>query len=217
MGSRLGHEATNRSPAGRRWLTTSDPWVVLAGIGLTALIVVSMCYIGGANPPTPAADQPGGNTTAGNSPELNTTLAERAITEAVNEERQSRGLEPTEHDDHLAGVARTHSRDMIDREYYAHESPDGETPFDRVADSSASCEAVGENIAATWWYRPFETANGEVDRHTSIEELARGSAEQWLSSPAHRENMLDPRWEQTGVGVAVTDDGEVLVTQNFCE
>lgn len=200
-----------------RAVTTSDLWTVLAGIVLGIVVLGGILYFGGAGPLAPlAGDQSAANPSDERAPELNTTLAEQQITEAVNDERTARGIEPVEHEDAIALVARNHSRDMIEREYYAHESPEGETAFERIEEGAASCGTVGENIAATWWYEPFETTDGERDRHTTVEELADGLAEQWLNSQSHRENMLDPRWERTGVGVAVTDDGEVLVTQNFC-
>lgn len=187
-------------------------WSVLAGIVLGIALLGGMFYAGGT---TPFADQPAANTTD-ETPELNTTVAALAVTEAVNRERAERGIAPVAYDEGIAVVARNHSQDMIERGYYAHESPDGETAFDRIEDGPSSCAAVGENIAATWWYEPFETTEGERDRHTTVEELADGLAEQWLNSRSHRENMLDPRWKRTGVGVAVTEEGEVLVTQNFC-
>jgi uncharacterized protein YkwD len=191
--------------------------MVLIGVGLGFALLGGALYVGGANPQAPpAGDQPAANTSDEAAPALNTTRAERAITETINRERASRGLEPVEQDDAIAAVARNHSRDMIERGYYAHESPDGKTPYDRIEAGQPSCHAVGENIAATWWQRPFETDDGERGRHTTVTELANGLAEQWLNSQSHRRNMLDSRWERTGVGVAVADDGEVLVTQNFC-
>lgn len=195
----------------------SDLWAVLAGAVIGVVLLAGVLYVGGANPISPG-EQPAENGSAQQSaPELNTTAAERAVMEAVNRERVARDLPPVDYDPALATVARNHSEDMVERDYYAHESPEGETAFDRVEAGPASCLVVGENIAATWWYEPFETTDGERERHTSIEELSDGLAEQWLNSPSHRENMLDPRWDRTGVGVAVTPEGEVLVTQNFCE
>jgi uncharacterized protein YkwD len=182
-------------------------------IAFTGLVVGGLFYLGGTDTPNSAA----GESDAAESEPLNRTAAERAIAAAINRERTARDLDPVAYRSGLAGVARNHSSDMIARDYYAHESPDGETPFDRVEDSAVSCSSVGENIAASWWQRVFESADGERTRHTTPEELADGLVEQWLDSPEHRENLLDPDWERTGVGVAVTAEGEVLVTQNFCE
>lgn len=190
-------------------------------IALTAAVVVTVVALGGilvAGGTNPFAAAAGDDqSSADDRKPLNTTAAERAIAAAVSDERTARGLGPVEYESRLAGVARSHSSDMIAREYYAHISPDGDAAFERVKSSSVSCSSVGENIAATWWQTTFETTSGEREFHMSAQELANGIVEQWLNSPEHRENMLDPDWERIGVGVAVTEEGEVLVTQNFCE
>jgi uncharacterized protein YkwD len=219
MDGRPGRDGTRagQSTASGRTVTASGLRAAFVGVVCGLVLLGGLLYVGGANPlSSPTGEQPAANSSDEATPELNTTLAERAITEAVNHERATRGLEPVEHDDAIAVVARNHSRDMVEREYYAHESPDGEAPFERIEAGPPSCGAVGENIAATWWQKPFESTDGERDRHTTVEELADGLTEQWLGSESHRENMLDRRWDRTGVGVAVTADGEVLVTQNFC-
>lgn len=212
-----GGRGGEQSGGGERPVTASDLWAVLVGVAFGLVLLGGLLYVGVGSPLDPSAGgQQAANTSERTVPGLNVSLAERAITGAINRERVTRGLTPVEHDGRIAVVARNHSLDMIERGYYAHESPDGETAFDRIEAGPATCAVVGENIAATWWYEPFETTDGERDRHTSVEELANGLVEQWLGSQSHRENMLDPRWERTGVGVAVTDEREVLVTQNFC-
>lgn len=199
----------------RRRRASSDIVAVVVAIAVTGLLVGGLFYIGGTE--TPGATAGDGQPNATDREPLNRTAAERAIAAAINRERTARDLDPVEYRPGLADVARNHSRDMIARDYYAHESPDGETPFGRVQSSSVSCSSVGENIAASWWQREFESTDGKRTLHTTPEELADGLVEQWLNSPEHRENMLRPDWERTGVGIAVTAEGEVLVTQNFCE
>lgn len=193
----------------------SDTVAVIVAIAFTGLLVGGLFYTGGIDTPNSTAGDD--QSEAVNPEPLNRTATERAIAAAINRERTARDLDPVEYESGLAGVARNHSSDMIARDYYAHESPEGDTPIDRVQQSSVSCSSVGENIAASWWQRAFESTDGERTQHTTPEELADGLVEQWLNSPDHRENMLNPDWERTGVGVAVTQDGEVLVTQNFCD
>ncbi|MXR52528.1 hypothetical protein GRX03_13035 [Halovenus sp. WSH3] len=209
----------NRRPRGSDRPSTeraaSDLWSVVVGAVLGVVLLVGLLYVGGASPL--GGDQSAANTTdQPAASDLNITAAERAVAAAINRERVNRGRPPVEYDEEIATVARNHSQDMVERSYYAHVSPEGDTAFDRIQNGPASCAVVGENIAATWWNKPFETTDGERERHTSIAELAAGLAEQWLNSQSHRKNMLDPRWERTGVGIAVTPEGEVLVTQNFC-
>lgn len=147
--------------------------------------------------------------------EFNETAVERHLFEAVNRERTDIGLSPVEYDRRLAGVARNHSEDMAAREYYAHETPAGLGPSDRVERDGLDCEAVGENIVGTWWQQPITTSDG-IEEHTTREQVVESVVEQWLDSLSHRNNMLDPRWESTGVGVTLTPEGELLVTQKFC-
>lgn len=191
----------------------ADYVVVVVALVLGVVLLGGVVAVGGDQPLLAAGNDQQG---AADREPLNTTAVERAVLAAVNRERTARGLETVEYDPRLAAVARTHSADMVSEGYYAHTGPGGDTAFDRVQSSSVSCSSVGENIAATWWQTSFETPGGERDSHTSVEQLADGLVEQWLSSPDHRRNMLSPYWEWTGVGVAVTAEGEVLVTQEFC-
>lgn len=190
----------------------ADYVAVAVALVLGVVLLASVLAVGG-NPLRPAED----DQSVEDRKPLNTTATERAVAAAVNRERTEHGLDLVGYDAGLAAVARNHSADMVARGYYAHESPDGDVAFDRVQSRSVACSSVGENIAATWWQRPFETLEGERDRHTTVEQLAEGLVEQWLNSSEHRANMLRADWERTGVGVAVTDKGEVLVTQTFCE
>jgi uncharacterized protein YkwD len=41
--------------------------------------------------------------------------------------------------------------------------------------------------------------------------------EGWLESPGHRENLLDAAVRETGVGIAVDDDGALYFTQLFLD
>ena len=51
--------------------------------------------------------------------------------ELVNEDRAEYGLEPLELTESLNEAAQNHAEDMIEREYYAHVSPEGEAVQDR--------------------------------------------------------------------------------------
>ena len=50
----------------------------------------------------------------------------------------------------------------------------------------------------------------------SLEELANLVVDGWMDSPGHRENILNSSYDVEGIGVAINDDEEVYVTQNFC-
>jgi len=38
----------------------------------------------------------------------------------------------------------------------------------------------------------------------------------WMDSPGHRKNILTPHWRNEGVGVFLSPDEKVFITQNFC-
>jgi len=88
-----------------------------------------------------------------------------ALIDRLNEERTDRGLDPLSTDEGLAAVAHGHSQDMLDREYYAHESPDGADHMDRIERGDADCEYAGENIAQTWYDTPFQD-DSDTSEHT---------------------------------------------------
>ncbi|NHN40236.1 CAP domain-containing protein [Halorubellus sp. JP-L1] len=151
---------------------------------------------------------------------------ERLIHEQINEVREENGLDPLAFNDTFASVARAHSADMADRDFFEHVNPDGEGPFDRyssVVDDGA-CSAYGENIQG-------------IGGPTTNEDFADAVVSWWMNSSEHRANVLDPDWESEGIGVYFTTDsindtfvggGEtegllgrsqvsLLATQNFCD
>ena len=120
--------------------------------------------------------------------------------EAVNRERLKLSLRPLQRAEDLSSVARNHSRDMIARQYFAHRSPEGDDLRARFARNGINrWQRIAENIACNLGYRdPVTTA-----------------VESWMQSPGHRQNILDQRLTETGIGVAVDSVGRVYFTQVF--
>ncbi|HEV3228332.1 MAG TPA: CAP domain-containing protein [Solirubrobacteraceae bacterium] len=108
----------------------------------------------------------------------------------INLERAKAGLRPLTVDGTLQSVAQAKSADMVARDYFDHTSPDGVTASDRVLNSGyvpqGASYAIGENIAF-----------GTMDLGTPAKIV-----QAWMESPGHRENILDPAYRQTGIGVA---------------
>ncbi|SNZ04838.1 Cysteine-rich secretory protein family protein [Natronoarchaeum philippinense] len=198
--------------------------VVAVGVAIVAAVVLQAAGVAPG-----AVDLPGvlgGADTAPGDPnvsaysdgdiEIDSDSVERLIHEEVNDRRAERGLDALEWNPTVASVARAHSEDMADRDYFSHTNPDGEGPFDRYREVSAGCRAYGENIALSWAGRPVERDSGAVETYETDEQLATALVEQWMNSSGHRENILRERWESGGVGVYVTAEGKVLATHNFC-
>ncbi|HEX3397972.1 MAG TPA: CAP domain-containing protein [Steroidobacteraceae bacterium] len=119
------------------------------------------------------------------------TTANRAL-QLVNEarahgahcgERSFGPAPPVRLSDTLAWVAYGHAHDMAKHNYFEHEDRTGHSPADRVRAVGYQEKLVGENIA----YGP-----------KSADEVVQG----WLDSPAHCENIMDPRFGEMGIAYA---------------
>lgn len=118
----------------------------------------------------------------------------------VNQRRAESGLSAVAWSDEVAKVARLHSENMVKFKFFAHQGIDGKNVDDR-ADSIGLTRwtLIGENIAYNRGYKnPIETA-----------------VEKWMLSPSHRENILNYKWKESGIGIAITDDGTYYFTQVF--
>ena len=134
------------------------------------------------------------------------TQIEMRIHEEVNEYRQANGLDPLVFDDELAAVARDHSQDMNERDYFSHTSPEGDGPGDRLDDAGIDCTGWAENIAYE-----FDPSFSEEDAASVAESIVTG----WINSDGHRRNILGD-YDEEGVGVDISDDGRIMATQMFC-
>ncbi|MFD0804309.1 CAP domain-containing protein, partial [Streptomonospora algeriensis] len=121
-------------------------------------------------------DSPGSDSGSGSQP---STQAQRVVALA-NEERAEAGCGPLRTDPRLTAASKAHSRDMAERDYMAHESPEGEGPAE-LAQVAGYDAWSGENVAAGY---------------TSAAEVMEG----WMNSPGHRRNILDCDNTEVGVG-----------------
>lgn len=176
---------------------------------------------GERDPDTTDPDDPGESTYESDVETIDTETVEDFVHAEVNDRRDDHDVDDLEWDGTVASVARAHSYDMADQEYFDHTNPDGQEPMDRFTDVDEYCQGYGENIALTYIDRPVEnTDTGETSEHQTAEQLATGLVDQWMNSTSHREAILEedgvPEWDRGGVGIYVTDDGEVYASHNFC-
>jgi len=117
----------------------------------------------------------------------------------INWERTSRSLSALTMNTSLRTVARNHSQDMVNRGFFSHTNPDGDDPFDRMADAGITYSSAAENIAWNQGYAdPVQTA-----------------VTGWMGSSGHAANILTSGFTKTGVGIAVTGGGKYYFTQVF--
>jgi uncharacterized protein YkwD len=90
-------------------------------------------------------------------------------------------------------AAQRRAEDMIERDdFYAHDTPEGLTPGDRISRAGYPFATCGENNN-----RVSELDVGEPGR----EEL-REAFESWMESSGHRENILNPASHEIGIGLS---------------
>ncbi|MCX4966741.1 sigma-70 family RNA polymerase sigma factor [Streptomyces sp. NBC_00654] len=117
------------------------------------------------------------------------------VTDLVNAERAKEGCGPVRGNGLMSTAAQRHSADMASRDYFAHTSPDGTDPGDRLTAAGYRWSTYGENIAK--------------GQRTPAEVMS-----SWMNSPGHRANILNCSFEEIGVGMRSTGSGPVW-TQNF--
>ena len=133
---------------------------------------------------------------------LNVSELEKLAFELINKERAAKNLEALIWKDDLARVARLHSQNMADGNFFNHRGLDGSMVNDRANSLGVRrWQAIGENIAFNQGY----------------ENPAEFAVECWMDSSAHRENLLNARWQETGVGIAVAANGAYYFTEVFLE
>jgi uncharacterized protein YkwD len=128
--------------------------------------------------------------------DLTHVSAETAVLRLVNAERAKAGCQALTVDTRLATAARLHSADMVARHYFSHTTPDGVTFSSRITAAGYKWSLAGENIAA-----------GQPD--------ASAVMRSWMGSPGHRANILNCRFRQIGVGLALESPRRPVWTQDF--
>lgn len=146
---------------------------------------------------TPTPDQPttppDTTTTGGGAKAL--TSQENEMLRLVNEARKANGVKPLQADTEVTNVARTKSQDMIDNNYFSHNSPTYGSPFDMLKSFGIKYVAAGENIAG----------NSSV----------KGAHDALMKSEGHRKNILNPDFTHIGIGIKKGGQYGNMFTQMF--
>ncbi|HXM36326.1 MAG TPA: CvpA family protein [Pyrinomonadaceae bacterium] len=120
---------------------------------------------------------------------------EASMLDLVNRERVAAGLRPLAPDPELAQVGRRHSVDMFARSYFAHVTPEGRDPFNRMREAGVHFLTAGENLALA---PTLQIA------HTGL-----------MNSPGHRANILNREFGRLGIGIMDGGIHGLMVTQEF--
>ncbi len=118
-----------------------------------------------------------------NSETLVSSILPSVIVNYTNSERKDAKLPPLIESETLARAAQMKAEDMVKGGYFAHNSPDGRTPWYWFEQVSYNYVNAGENLAVHF------TDSSDV-------------VEAWMNSPAHRANILNGDFREIGVGAA---------------
>jgi uncharacterized YkwD family protein len=122
--------------------------------------------------------------------------SEQQMLDLVNNERTSRGLKPLQAHSELIKAARLKSQDMVDGNYFSHNSPTYGSPGDLLKLFNIKYSARAENIAG----------NSSVERaHTAL----------MNSKEGHKENILNENYTHIGIGIVHSGKYGLMFTQIF--
>ncbi|OXS63378.1 uncharacterized protein YkwD [Bacillus sp. V-88] len=121
------------------------------------------------------------------------TASEQQIFDITNVIRHQFDEESLEWDEETAEIARGHSKEMYQEDYFSHDSPTLGDLTQRLEQGDVRFKTAGENIASQYMDAP-EAVHG------------------WLNSEGHRKILLEKNFTHLGVGVY-----KRFYTQNFIE
>ena len=101
------------------------------------------------------------------------------ILELGNAERIKLGLLPLKQNNQLSQLAALKAQDILDKNYFSHESPTYGSPFDMMRKFEVPYSYAGENLA--------------------INQSAEGAHKAWMDSPDHKRNILNPSYREMGI------------------
>lgn len=104
----------------------------------------------------------------------------------VNNYRAEHGLSKLKTSAELQKVAELKAKDLVENNYFSHESPTLGTPFEMLNNNNVYYSVAGENLA------------GNISSKKAVQA--------WINSPAHKDNILEEDFEYTGICVV---DSEV--------
>ena len=146
----------------------------------------------GAGTGTTGTGTAGGGTAAGSG---TMSSDESRILQLVNAERAKAGAKALSSSSDCTRLARMKSQDMVDNNYFSHQSPTYGSPFDMLKSNNVSYMYAGENIA--------------------MNQSAEAAFRAWMNSEGHRKNILNPNFTELGVGIAPKGNGSYIYTQLF--
>lgn len=157
-------------------------------VGLVSKEYVKLIY--------PQSSSSGSGSSSGNTSTTNgLTADEQEVFNLINAQRTAAGLSALKIDEELQNVARIKAKDMVDNNYFSHNSPTYGTPFNMIKNFGITYKVAGENIAGN------STNKGAVNA--------------WMNSSGHKANILSSNYNYTGIGVVSSSKYGKIYVQMF--
>lgn len=109
----------------------------------------------------------------------NLSEQEQEVLSLVNEYRLQNGLNKLEPLAEIQNVAKLKAEDLVENNYFSHTSERLGTPFEMLRNNRIDYSIAGENLA------------GNIS--------AKKAVNAWINSKSHRENILEKKYEYTGI------------------
>lgn len=116
-----------------------------------------------------------------------TEMSIDGLVQETNERRTAQTQKPLALNAQLTKAAQIKAQDMVERDYWSHNTPEGNAPWEFVNNAGYSYSKAGENLAYGF---------------TDEDDVVGG----WMNSPSHRANMLDANYSEVGFGFAESSD-----------
>ena len=110
------------------------------------------------------------------------SITPESVLVSINAKRTEAGLSPLSLNSRLNQAATMKAADMFTLNYWAHNSPAGREPWDFIKAAGYRYHYAGENLA-----RDFGDTSAMIDA--------------WMASPTHRDNIVNPKYQEIGVAV----------------
>jgi Cysteine-rich secretory protein family len=112
-----------------------------------------------------------------------TEMSSGGLLSSTNAQRSAAGAASLSINSQLTSAAQSKANDMIARNYWSHNTPDGKEPWVFFQNAGYQYSKAGENLAYGF-LTSSETVTG------------------WMNSPSHKANMLDTAFTEVGFGIA---------------
>lgn len=178
---------------------------VFAGVGDWYIVQVEGDYVGAVNkkyvkaiyPNYSNSNNSSNNNSSSNSNSTTTAMTtdEKEVFDLINNQRTQNGLSALKLDTETLRVARIKAQDMVDNNYFSHNSPTYGSPFQMLNSFKISYKTAGENIAGNSSNSSAVTA--------------------WMNSSGHKANILNRSFNYTGIGVVKSSKYGKVYVQMF--